>query len=136
MTLQLILTNIAASERATWANGSREIIHSQQWAYGDGASTLFEKGDIDGYDLTRLWRIANFFLLHFEGLIDASDGELKTSGLKIDFGQVLGEGRGKPGVWTGLGEEEPVPRYWFGFYGGPGCYEDRRSITDGLRSLP
>lgn len=77
---------------------------------------------MDEPDLTRLWRIANFFLLHFKGLIDASDGGLKMSGLKIDFGQVLGEGRGVPGVWTCLGAEEPVPRYWFGFYGELGCY--------------
>lgn len=117
MTLQLILTNIAASSRVTWADDIPEVINSQRLAYGDGSRALFEKGGIDGLDLARLWRTANFFLLHFKGLIEASDGWLKMSGLKIDFEEVLGEGRGAPGVWACLGEEEPVPRYWFGFYG-------------------
>lgn len=120
MALQLILTNIAASSRATWANHSLEIINSQRLAYGDGSRSLFEKGGIDGPDLTRLWRTANFFLLHFRGLMEASDG-LKTNGLQFDFERVLGEGKGEPGAWACLGEEEPVSRYWFGFYGAFGC---------------
>lgn len=118
MALQLILTNSAASKHLAWTASKDEPMRAQRWAYGGGERALFAKGGIDEHDLTRLWRTANFFLLHFQGRMEG----LESAGLKLSFDQILAEGRGAPGLWEGnlrLSEAEmEMPKYWFGFYGG------------------
>lgn len=57
---------------------------------------------------------------------DEERGGLKMNGLKLEFERLVAEGQGAPGMWDVLGreereeEEEEIPRYWFGFYGGLG----------------